>query len=247
MELPAMSAATTEFETSARNKLRLMRQRGSYDKRAVYDILDAALLCNVGYVIDGQPYVTPTAFWREGNLLYWHGSSASRALANQSKDIPVCLTVSHVDGLVVARSGFHSSINYRSVMAFGHARVIEDLATKRRAMDVYQNRFLPHRAESNRASTDKELMATKVLEMDIDQASAKVRIGQPVDDEEDYGLPIWAGVVSFKTVVSEILPDPKNLPGAVPPTCVEAYRPGERLDDTLRSIYDGDRMVTHGR
>lgn len=242
-----MSEAVTEFEVTARNKLKLMRQRGRYDKQTVYDILDAALLCNIGYVIDGQPYVTPTAFWREGNLLYWHGSSASRALANQSKDIPVCFTVSHVDGLVVARSGFHSSVNYRSVMAFGHARIVEDMEIKRRAMDVYQNRFVPGRTEGNRQSTDKELKVTKLLEMDIDQASAKVRIGQPVDDDEDYALPIWAGVIGFKTVIEEIRPDPKNLPDVPVPHGVDAYKPGARLDETLRSIYDGNQIITHAK
>lgn len=240
-----MSEADTEFEVTARNRLKLMRQRGKYDKKTIYEILDAALLCNIGYVIDGQPYVTPTAFWREGNLLYWHGSSASRALANQTKDIPVCFTVSHVDGLVVARSGFHSSVNYRSVMAFGHAQVVEDMETKRRAMDVYQNRFIPGRTEANRQPTERELVATKLLEMDIEQASAKVRIGQPVDDDEDYALPIWAGVIGFKTVVSEILPDPKNLPNLTVPKGVAEYKIGARLDETLLSIYDGNVLVTH--
>lgn len=235
-----------QFDVTARNKLKLMRQRGSYDKRAVYDILDSALLCNVAYVIDGQPYVTPTAFWREQNLIYWHGSSASRALTNQPKNMSVCITVSHVDGLVIARSGFHSSVNYRSVMAFGQAQLVEDIAHKRRAMDIYVNRFVPDRTFNNRPATDAELKATKVLFMDIEQASAKVRVGQPVDDEEDYALPVWAGVISFKTTVSEILPDPKNLPNLGVPESISKYVPGNLLDETLRKIYDGDNNSSHG-
>lgn len=233
------------FPVSARNKVRLMRQRGSYDKRQVYRILDSALLCNVGYVIDGQPYVTPTAFWREQNHLYWHGSSASRALTAQSQGIPVCVTVSHVDGLVVARSGFHSSINYRSVMAFGLASVIEDEDHKRRAMDTYIDRFFPGRATSNRAATSKELQATKLLSMDIDEASAKIRIGQPIDDEEDYALPIWAGVINFKTMIADTIPDPKNLPGLAVPPGVAAYVEGHKLDETLATVYDGDAASSH--
>ena len=233
------------FPVSARNKVRLMRQRGSYDKRQVYRILNSALLCNVGYVIDGQPYVTPTAFWREQNHLYWHGSSASRALTAQSQGIPVCVTVSHVDGLVVARSGFHSSINYRSVMAFGLASVIEDEDHKRRAMDTYIDRFFPGRATSNRAATSKELQATKLLSMDIDEASAKIRIGQPIDDEEDYALPIWAGVINFKTMIADTIPDPKNLPGLAVPPGVAAYVEGHKLDETLATVYDGDAASSH--
>lgn len=220
--------------------MRLMRQRGSHEKAAIYAILDSALMCNVGYVIDGQPYVTPTAFWREGNHIYWHGSSASRALRNQVTGIPVCVTVAHVDGLVLARSGLHSSVNYRAVMAFGNASLVESLAEKRTAMAVYMDRFTPGRACSNRDMTDKELEGTKVLRMNIDEASAKIRVGQPVDDDEDYALPIWAGVISFKTVVDDILPDPKNIAGVEVPAGVMLYVAGRRVDEILSEIYDGD-------
>jgi nitroimidazol reductase NimA-like FMN-containing flavoprotein (pyridoxamine 5'-phosphate oxidase superfamily) len=241
-----MTEAISKFDVSARNKVRLMRQRGSYDKKQVYAILDSALLCNVGYVIDGQPYVTPTAFWREQNIVYWHGSSASRALINQIKNIDVCLTVSHVDGLVIARSGFHSSVNYRSVMVFGKAQLVEDLDHKRRAMDIYIDRFVPDRTALNRASTERELGATKLLSMNIDEASAKVRTGQPVDDDEDYALPVWAGVIAFKTVIEGTYPDPKNLDGVKMPAGVEKYVAGARLDETLGAIYDGDNTSSHG-
>jgi len=233
------------FSVGPRNQLRLMRQRGAYDKETVYRILDSALFCNVGYVIDGQPYVTPTAFWREQNYLYWHGSSASRALVAQSEGIPVCLTVTHVDGLVIARSGFHSSVNYRSVMAFGVASVVEDEDHKRRAMNTYMDRFTPGRTAANRVATSKELKATKLLSMDIEDASAKVRIGQPVDDQEDYDLPIWAGVINFKTVVTDIVPDPKNLSSVLVPPGVAAYEAGQPLDEILRAIYHADSVSSH--
>lgn len=235
------SSPEQQFSPTERSKVRLMRQRGSYDRKTIYDILDSALMCNVGYVIDGQPYVTPTAFWREHNHLYWHGSSASRALRGQSSGIPVCVTVAHVDGLVLGRSGFHSSVNYRAVMAFGKAQLVEGLEAKRAAMDVYMNRFCPERATTNRRTHDHELEATKVLVMEIDEASAKVRVGQPVDDEEDYALPVWAGVIGFKTVVDAVLPDPRNLPGVRVPHGVEPFVPGRRLDEVLGSIYDGDK------
>lgn len=233
------------FQVTSRNKLRLMRQRGAYDKETVYGILDSALLCNVGYIIDGQPYVTPTAFWREQDRLYWHGSSASRALIAQSKDIPVCLTVSHVDGLVLARSGFHSSVNYRSVMAFGRASIVEDAAHKRRAMDIYVDRFVPGRTSGNRPVTDKELQATKLLSMEIEEASAKIRTGQPVDDDEDYALPVWAGVINFKTIVAGISPDPKNLTSVEMPPGLAPYTDGRLVDETLTAIYDGDNTSSH--
>lgn len=220
-----------------------MRQRGAYDRETVYQILDAALLCNVGYVIDGQPYVTPTAFWREQNHLYWHGSSASRALGAQSTGIPVCLTVSHVDGLVVARSGFHSSINYRSVMAFGIASVIDSASEKRRALEVYIDRFVPGRVAGNRQILDKELRGTMLLGMEIEEASAKIRVGPPIDDEEDYQLPIWAGVVNFSTVVADTVADPRNRSEVRVPEGLSYYKPGRQLDDVLSSIYDANAVI----
>lgn len=231
---------TDSFVATARSRVRLMRQRGSNDRKVIYDILDSALLCHVGYVIDGQPFVTPTAFWREGNHLYWHGSAASRALTAQADGIPVCITVALVDGLVVARSGFHSSINYRSVMAFGHATLLEDEARKRQAMDIFVNRFVPGRTAANRAVKSNELKGTKLLSMEIEEASAKIRRGQPIDDEEDYALPVWAGVVNFKTIVAGTDADPRNIPGVGLPTGVASYSEGQPLDEVLARIYDGD-------
>ncbi|CAN5610716.1 pyridoxamine 5'-phosphate oxidase family protein [soil metagenome] len=240
-----MTDATQSFTPTDRTKIRLKRDRAAYDRDTVYAILDAALMCNVGYVIDGQPYVTPTAFWREGNHLYWHGSSASRALKNQSKGIPVCLTVAHIDGIVLARSGFHSSINYRAVMAFGTAQLVEGHAAKKRAMDTFMDRFNPGRSKSNRASTEQELAGTKVLVMEIDEASAKVRVGPPMDDDEDYELPVWAGVINFKAVVGALEPDPRNLPGLPVPAGVSVYAEGADLGKVLSDIYDGDAAPGH--
>lgn len=235
-----MTALPDKFTPTERSRVRIMRQRGSYDRALVYEILDSALVCNIGYVIDGQPYVTPTAFWREHNHVYWHGSSASRALTTQSTGIPVCLTVAHVDGLVMARSGFHSSVNYRAVMVFGSASLIEDLEHKRAAMNIYMNRFCPDRATTNRPVTERELNVTKVLGMEIEEASAKVRTGMPVDDVDDYTLPIWAGIVNLKTIVAGVTSDPRNLPGVEVPPGLRPYANGRSVDDVLREIYDGN-------
>lgn len=237
-----MNETAQSFPATERSRVRLMRKRGSNDQALVYEILDAALLCNIGYVIDGQPYVTPTAFWREGNHLYWHGSAASRALGAQSTGVPVCVCVAHVDGLVVARAGFHSSVNYRAVMAFGRAQMVEGVEAKRRAMDVFQDRFTPGRSSTNRVASVKELNQTKVMVMEIEEASAKVRTGAPLDDEEDYALPIWAGTIDFKTVVDMIQADSRNLAGVGLPDGVAKWEKGAAVDQTLARIYDADAV-----
>ena len=179
----------------------------------IYAILDAALLCHVGYVIDGLPYVTPTLFWREGERLYWHGSSASRMLRKQTQGIPVCVTVSHVDGLVVARSGFHHSLNYRAVMAFGSAAIVDDDEIKTAALNGFVDRLYPGRNRQIRPILPQELKATTLMSMVIDEASAKVRTGGPIDDEADYALDCWAGVVPIDTRVGAAIPDERLKPG----------------------------------
>lgn len=235
-----MSQNPETFDVTEKSRVRLMRQRGSNDRKTVYEILDASFMCNVGYVIDGQPFVTPTAFWREGNHIYWHGSAASRALTSQT-NIPVCVTVAHVDGIVFARSGFHSSVNYRAVMAFGKAQLVEGEEAKRNAMNIFMDRFSPGRSGTNRAVTSRELAQTKVMVMEIEEASAKVRKGGPVDDDEDYALPIWAGHVDFKTIVGVTHADPRNLPNVTLPQGIGHYEKGASLDEVLTAIYDGDR------
>ena len=152
-----------------------MHDRGRYDKATIHAFLDAAVVCHIAYTIDGRPYCTPTAFWREGEHLYWHGSSASRAIRNQNKGLPVCLTVTHVDALVMARSGFHHSINYRSVMAFGTAHAITDRAEKLRLMDNFIDRIYPGRSKLIRQPNEQELKATTLMGMEIESASGKIR------------------------------------------------------------------------
>jgi hypothetical protein len=216
----------TAFTPTDRSKVKRLNERGRYDEESVFAILDAGLVAHIGYVIDGQPYVTPTGYWRVDDHLYWHGSSASRMLRTQSAGIPVCFTVMIVDGLVLARSGFHHSVNYRSVMAFGKARKIEDNDEKRAALDSYVERFLPHRNRELRPIDAQELKATTVLGMTIEEASAKIRTGPPKDDEPDYDLPVWAGVVPIRQVFGDPVPDPRLRDGTKLPLHVATLAPG---------------------
>jgi nitroimidazol reductase NimA-like FMN-containing flavoprotein (pyridoxamine 5'-phosphate oxidase superfamily) len=175
--------------------VRRLPARASYDIETVYRILDAGFICHIGYVIQGEPYVTPTAYWREGNHLYWHGSHASRMLKMVAAGAPVCIAVTHLDGLVAARSGFHHSLNYRSVMLFGRPHKIDDPEAKRAALDAFIERLYPGRTAEIRPATGKELKATTVIAINIDEASAKMRSGPPLDDEDDYAMRVWAGVI----------------------------------------------------
>jgi nitroimidazol reductase NimA-like FMN-containing flavoprotein (pyridoxamine 5'-phosphate oxidase superfamily) len=192
-----------------------MPKRGAHDFGAVAAILDAGFLCHVGYVIEGKPYVTPTSYWREGDHVYWHGSSASRMLRTLEEGAEACLTVAHVDGLVLARSGFHHSVNYRSVMLFGRAHKVAADAAKEKALESFVERLYPGRWKELRPVNRKELKATTVLRMKIEEGAAKVRTGPPVDDEEDYGLPIWAGVIPVGMRVEAPLADAR-LGASVP-------------------------------
>lgn len=204
----------TDLTPTARSRVKRLRERGAYDFETVAAILDAGLLCHVGYIIDAQPYVTPTAYWREGEHLYWHGSSASRMLRTVEKGVDVCFTVSHLDGLVLARSGFNHSINYRSVMLFGRARKIEDDGAKVRALESFVEHLFPGRWKQLRPATTQEVKATTVLSMPIEEGSAKVRKGWPHDNEDDYSWPVWAGVVPVHAVVQSPVPD-EQLSGAL--------------------------------
>jgi len=208
------------YPTTERSRVRRLHERGSHEREAVHVVLDAGRFAHVGYVIDGQPYVTPTLYWREGDSLYWHGSSASRMLRQVKGGVPACVTVSHFDGLVLARSGFHCSVNYRAVMAFGRAHAVEDEAAKRKALDVFLEHVLPGHPAHMREPNAQELKATTVVGMEIEEATAKVRTGPPKDDDEDYALDCWAGVVPLSTVVGEPIPDPKLKPGIAIPDYV---------------------------
>jgi nitroimidazol reductase NimA-like FMN-containing flavoprotein (pyridoxamine 5'-phosphate oxidase superfamily) len=211
---------TTDEAPTQRTRLRRSPLRGRYDRAAIDAILDAGVLCHVGYVIDGQPFVTPTLYWREGDRVYWHGSTASNML-RAIEDAPVCLTVSHFDGVVLARSGFHHSINYRSVMLFGEARA-EDVAKRPELLDRFVDALIPGRAATLRQPTPQELKATMVVSMPIDEVSAKVRDGGPIDEPEDYELPIWAGVLPVETRLGDLVPDDRLAPGAELPDHLKA-------------------------
>ncbi len=211
------STAVKSKSPTERTRLRRLHERGHFDQETIHAILDAGLLCHVGYVVDGAPFVTPTLYWREGDRVYWHGSSASRMLRHQAGGVPVCLTVSHLDGIVLARSGFHHSINYRSVMLFGSARQVTGAADKERHLRTFMEQLYPGRWDELRPINAQEIKATKVLGMDIDEASANVRTGPPIDDEEDYALRVWAGVVPVRTVIGEPVPDPRLMAGVAEP------------------------------
>ena len=232
------SAPAPDFAPTPRTRVRRMHERGRYDRATIYAILDSALVCHVGYVIDGLPYVTPTLFWREGERLFWHGSSASRMLRNQSEGIPVCLTVSHVDGLVLARSGFHHSLNYRAVMAFGHAAAVAEDETKRAALNRFIERLYPGRNREIRPISPQELKATTLMSMPIDEVSAKVRDHGPVDDEADYALDCWAGVVPIEMRLGAAIPDERLKPGVTTLRGLEHLVEGGRLPEILRALAD---------
>jgi nitroimidazol reductase NimA-like FMN-containing flavoprotein (pyridoxamine 5'-phosphate oxidase superfamily) len=192
-----------------RTKLRRLPQRGSYERQAVYDILDEGFVCHVGFVADGQPFVIPTAYGRDGDELYVHGARASRMLKALRDGAEVCVTVTLVDGLVLARSAFHHSVNYRSVVVFGRARLVESPEEKMRALLAFTEHVVPGRWDEVREPSRQELDATLVLALPLTEASAKVRTGPPVDDEEDYALPVWAGVLPLGIRVGEPVADPK--------------------------------------
>lgn len=208
---------------SPRTTVRRLPKRGAYDFDTIAAILDAGFLAHVGFVADGQPYVIPTAYGRDGHTLYVHGSAVSRTLRTLGTGVPLCLTATQLDGLVLARSGFHSSMNYRSVVVLGTARVVSG-DEKLHALAVISDQILPGRWVEIRAPTRKELNATTVLALPIDEASAKLRTGQPVDDAEDYDLPVWAGVLPLSLTAGTPIPDPR-LPDDVPlPPYLTHYR-----------------------
>lgn len=190
-----------------------MPARAAYDREAIDAILDEGLLCHLGFVQDGQPVVIPTLYARLGDHLYLHGSSASRAMRTGRGGAPVCLAVTLVDGLVLARSVFHHSVNYRSVVVFGEAEEVEAPEEKERALEAFSEALAPGRWADARGPTRQELKGTMVLRVRIEEASAKVRTGPPVDDEEDYELDVWAGVVPLTLERGAPIPDARLRPG----------------------------------
>ncbi len=198
-----MSQRTTDFLPTERTKVRRSPKRGHYDRETVYGILDAGFMCHIGYVIDGQPYVTPTAYWRVDDRVYWHGSSASKMLRHLEEGPRVCFTAALMDGLVLARSGFHTSINYRSVIALGVAELVSDEAAKIASLEAMMERIAPGRWPTLRPHTDGEIKATTVVSLKLEEVVAKVRTGPAIDDEEDIDFDVWAGVVPTTIALGE--------------------------------------------
>jgi nitroimidazol reductase NimA-like FMN-containing flavoprotein (pyridoxamine 5'-phosphate oxidase superfamily) len=225
------------FPISNRNRIRRKPDRGRFDKPTVYDILDSAMVAHIAYVIDGQPYCTPTGFWREGDLLYWHGSSASRMIRAQGKGLPVCVTATHLDAIVLARSGFHHSVNYRSVMAYGTTRLVEGEAEKKAAFDGFVDRFFPGRSQEIREATVQETKATTFIVMEMEEASGKIRSTHVSDDEEDYALPIWAARYPVHQVLGAAEECPRQLAGVKLPDGLKGYQAGRNLDEVLLEAY----------
>jgi nitroimidazol reductase NimA-like FMN-containing flavoprotein (pyridoxamine 5'-phosphate oxidase superfamily) len=226
-------AEAATYPVEHMNRVKRRHDRGFYDHDTVHALLDAAVLCHVSYVIDDLPYCTPTLFWREGTTLYWHGSSASRMLRNQSAGQAACLTVTHLDSLVLARCGFNHSADYRSVMAFGNARLVDDPAKKEAALVAMVDRFFPNRTAGLRQSTVLEIKATSVVAMEIDRASAKIRAKGVADDDDDYELPIYAERVPVRMVMGEPEPCPRLMKDVVRPDTLAGYRVGRTLEEAV--------------
>ncbi|HET6933860.1 MAG TPA: pyridoxamine 5'-phosphate oxidase family protein [Candidatus Angelobacter sp.] len=207
-----------------RTELRRLPDRGSHEFETINSILDAAFLAHVGFHVNGQPFVIPTLYGRAGETLYLHGSAASRMLRELETGVPACVTVTIVDGLVLARSAFHHSMNYRSVVAFGTARKITDPAQKTHALRVISEHLIAGRWNDVRGPSDQELKATAVLEFSMEEASAKVRQGPPLDDEGDYCLPVWAGIIPLSLEAKAPVPDSRLAEDAEMPEYVQRYR-----------------------
>jgi nitroimidazol reductase NimA-like FMN-containing flavoprotein (pyridoxamine 5'-phosphate oxidase superfamily) len=205
-----------KFTQTARTTLKRLPQRGAFDRESVNQILDEGFICHVGFAVDGQPFVIPTGYARAGDRLLIHGSQASRMLRTLGQGIEVCLTVTLIDGLVLARSAFHHSMNYRSVVVFGRATVVEEREEKLTALRALSDHMIPGRWDDVREPNERELQLTTVLSLPLDEASAKVRTGPPLDDEEDYEMPVWAGVIPLRLVANSPVPD-SRLPARLEP------------------------------
>jgi nitroimidazol reductase NimA-like FMN-containing flavoprotein (pyridoxamine 5'-phosphate oxidase superfamily) len=212
------------FSMTERTRVIREPQRGVYDRAAIYKILDEGFICHVGFAVDGQPFVIPTMYARVGDAIYFHGSAASRMLRNVSAGISVCLTVTLVDGLVLARSVFNHSMNYRSVVALGNATLVDAGAEKMEALRGFTEKILPERWEEARQPNEKELKATSILRIPLTEVSAKVRVGPPEDDAEDYALGIWAGVLPMELKTGTPIRDERCDAGIAVPGYVSDYR-----------------------
>jgi len=225
------------FTQTERTTLRRLPKRGVYDRQLVYGILDEGFICHVSFAVDGRPFVIPTGYARVDDQLYIHGSQVSRMLRTLSSGIDVCVAVTLVDGLVLARSAFHHSMNYRSVVIFGRAELVEDREEKLAALFALSEHMIPGRWKDVRAPNEAELRQTTVLSLPIDEASAKIRTGPPLDDEEDYAMNVWAGVLPLRLVTDHSIADPRLFGNIAVPDYVVEYR--------VRS--EGPSLNSHGR
>ncbi|MEZ5347485.1 MAG: pyridoxamine 5'-phosphate oxidase family protein [Pyrinomonadaceae bacterium] len=206
-----------DFDQTEKTKLRRLPKRGSFDRETIYSILDEGFLCHVGFTVDGQTFVIPTSYGRIDNRLFIHGSSVSRMMKNLAAGIDVCVTVTLIDGLVLARSVFHHSMNYRSVVIFGKAELVESSAEKMKALEAFTEHVIKGRWEDSRIPNEKELNVTTVLSLEINEASAKIRTGDPADDAKDYELDHWAGILPLRIEAGDPIDDTKLKEGIEKP------------------------------
>lgn len=204
------------YSPTHRTQVKRLPKRAVYDRAQIHAVLDEGFVCHLGFIVDGQPYVIPTGYARSGDQVYVHGSVASRMLRALGDGADFCLTVTLVDGFVLARSVFHHSMNYRSVVVMGKGRLVTGPEEKLEALRCFTNHIVPGRWEEVRQPNEQELKSTAVIALPLTEVSAKVRTGPPLDDEEDYALPVWAGVVPVRTGLGEPVPDARKLPDAPP-------------------------------
>jgi uncharacterized protein len=212
------------FDKTERTTLKRLPARGVYDRDVVYQILDEGFICHVGFAAEGRPFVIPTGYARVENQLYIHGSQASRMLRTLKTGIDVCVAVTLVDGLVLARSAFHHSMNYRSVLVFGQAKLVDSPDEKLAALRAFSEHVVPGRWEEVRQPNEQELKSTTALSLDLEEVSAKVRTGPPLDEEEDYELEVWAGVVPMRLVAGVPIADPRLQSNIEPPPYASDYK-----------------------
>ncbi|MBV6623366.1 MAG: pyridoxamine 5'-phosphate oxidase family protein [Rivularia sp. (in: Bacteria)] len=217
------NANNQQLTPSKRSKIKRLPKRGNYETQVIYNILDEALICHVGFTLNNQPFVIPTAYGRIDNKLYIHGSPASRMLRTLNQGIEVCVTVTLLDGLVLARSAFHHSMNYRSVVIFGTATLVNDTEEKNEALRAFTEHIIPGRWQEVRQPNKQELQGTMVLSLPLTEASAKLRTGNPVDDEADYDLPVWAGVLPLQMVPGKAIDDERLIAGVEIPYYIKNY------------------------
>jgi uncharacterized protein len=223
MNNPQQLERDEQLSTTQRSQVKRLPQRGNYDRSLIYQILDEGLICHVGFVVEGQPFVIPTSYGRRDDQLYIHGSPASRMLRSLQQGIEVCVTVTLLDGLVLARSAFHHSMNYRSVVIFGRAIAVETPEEKMIALQAFTDHIVPDRWSEVRPPTRQEINGTLVLSLPLQEASAKVRTGPPKDDEADYALSVWAGELPLKTIAAPPIADPRLSPELDIPAYVQQY------------------------